>query len=132
MNRALFEYVSKEFEIKNGEFRDARKVSPDQNGYYLVFYGFYCTGIPIEKSFELAVWPFVVGHGWNCTIREDGTVNDKNKIEIIQPTYWAPLTVIEKTKIENCPCDTCQTAIDRCGCQMHLCSKYQKWKEGEQ
>ena len=33
---------------------------------------------------------------------------------------------------EPCPCDTCQTAIDRCGCQIHLCSKYQKWKEGSE
>ena len=30
------------------------------------------------------------------------------------------------------PCDTCQTAIDRCGCQMDLCSEYQKWKEGDE
>ena len=32
---------------------------------------------------------------------------------------------------QPCPCETCQTAIDRCGCQMNLCSDYQKWKEGE-
>lgn len=37
----------------------------------------------------------------------------------------------ELEESEKCPCDTCQTAIDRCGCQMHLCSEYQKWKEGK-
>lgn len=29
------------------------------------------------------------------------------------------------------PCDTCGCMIDRTGCQMDLCSDYQKWKEGE-
>lgn len=37
----------------------------------------------------------------------------------------------ESKEKKPCPCDTCQTAIDRCGCQMHLCSDYQKWKEGK-
>lgn len=93
--------MSDNFEIKVGEFRDARKVEPKQNGFYLVFYGFYYSGIPIEKSFNLAVWPFVVGHGWNCTILEDGTVNDSCKIEIKRPTYWSTLTIIEKKEGEQ-------------------------------
>lgn len=124
--------MANELEIKVGDFNDCRTVEPDQNGYYLVFCDYFYSSIPLKKRLSVYVWSFVVGHGWNCHVLDDGTVSDEHRIEIDRPTYWAPLTVIEKTKIENCPCDTCQTAIDRCGCQMHLCSDYQKWKEGEQ
>ena len=51
----------------------------------------------------------------------------------IMPCYWIKDDIQEKTRTEQpCPCDTCQTRIDRCGCQMNLCSDYQKWKEGDE
>lgn len=88
--------MANEFEIKVGEFRDARKVEPKQNGYYLVFSDYGYLSIPIEKRLSVYVWSFVVGHGWNCSVREDGTVSDEHRIELDHPAYWAPLTITEK------------------------------------
>ena len=47
------------------------------------------------------------------------------------PNCGADMREGDAKEKEPCPCDTCQTAIDRCGCQMHLCSDYQKWREGD-
>lgn len=92
--------MSNELEIKVGEFNDCRTVEPDQNGYYLVFSDYCYASIPLKKRLSVSVWSFVVGHGWNCHVRDDGTVSDEHRIEIDHPAYWAPLSVIEKSKSE--------------------------------
>lgn len=95
--------MANKLEIIIGEFHDCKTVEPDQTGFYVVLYGRVFPSIPKEKAFNISVWSFVVGHGWNCSVRDDGTVIDKYKIEISQPTYWAPLTIIERPDDDDDP-----------------------------
>ena len=82
------------------------------------------TGIKKKENIEFAVHGFVDNQ--LCWI---GCVNGSNG-EAIAIMYADDFEEDERPKVIKCPCDTCQTAIDRCGCQMHLCSEYQKWKGG--
>lgn len=92
--------MANELEIKVGQFNDCRTVEPDQNGYYIVFSDYCCSSIPLKKRLSVYIWSFVVGHGWNCHVRDDGTVSDEHRIEIDHPAYWAPLTITEKKEGE--------------------------------
>ena len=97
-----YEQAKKEFERPHGEWK-----------YHKYDRDFECSSCNTRYDIDLPVktWDYCPNCGASMS------ANDRQ--------------VTGKLK-QTCPCDTCQTRIDRCGCQMHLCSDYQKWKEGDE
>ena len=94
--------MANEYQIKVGEFSDCRETAPETNGIYLVVYG----GLEFETArgngdVKIMTINYIVGHGWNCLIRPDGSVSDKNKIEFDRPAYWAPIEIVKGPEVDD-------------------------------
>ena len=90
------------FDIKVGEFHDCRETEPETNGVYLVIFG----GLEFETArkngdVQVMTMKYVVGHGWNCLIKPDGSVSDKNKIEFDRPAYWATIDIVKCPEVDD-------------------------------